>query len=646
VNYLAALSVGLSMSASILASFGQTPSEKASSQTARSAPELVQQALQVELYARGTSREELLRAALQADPDYAPARWQSGYVRFGKQWLSLDQTREKFSSDPRLAEYARLRREQAGSPDGELFLARWCRSKNLPDEARFHWLQLLQFEPAHEEALRSLAVRRYKGASVTYDEMLQQKKEQFRASRSPRNGSQESKAYWQATVGKWERRGSQSPGDLDPMMKDDLGAHTSDEAIGWVTSILGQRSRNPKASETLRTMNLNWIEFLKERSSNTRYLVMIAIGHPMADIRAAAAEALKGRPKESYVPLMLACARFPVEFSFALTGINATYTFDTEGLEADSHYEHVEGVRQGLDPRTRIFEGPSMRGEARPQPGPSGASALAESLRQQQMQEASFQSYLRLMRMIGDWQRLTLATANQVGRRVEQYNAYAEEINKRVTDALSRATGVDLEANPRACQRWWKDYWYDYYEIEKPTETECQRPVYALNSYRYTAAFSCFQGSTPVWTLTGPVPIQQIRPGDRVLSQNPSSGELAYKTVLAVTTAKPAPMIRLTLGAENIVATRGHPFWVVGERWKMAKHLEVGTRLHSPSGAVPVDAVQAVPVEEASSGYTYNLIVDDFHTYFVGERRVLVHHLTMLSILDNASAGVPGLTVP
>ncbi len=41
--------------------------------------------------------------------------------------------------------------------------------------------------------------------------------------------------------------------------------------------------------------------------------------------------------------------------------------------------------------------------------------------------------------------------------------------------------------------------------------------------------------------------------------------------------------------------------------------------------------------------FSYNLQVDDFHTFFVGENQVLVHHLTMLSILDEGSSIVPGL---
>ena len=244
------------------------------------------------------------------------------------------------------------------------------------------------------------------------------------------------------------------------------------------------------------------------------------------------------------------------------------------------------------------------------------------------------------------YQETAAATAESIRSSVEQYNAAAKDLNARVTEALARATDVDLNGNPAAYQQWWKDYWYDYYELEKPPENGGDKPVYETSSYQPTYAFpfhSCFEKSTPVWTLTGPAPIEQIRPGDRVLSQSPWSGELAYKTVLTVTKAKPAPMIKLSIGTEAIVATRGHPFWVAGERWKMAKQLCSGTLLHSVSGAIPVDAVEEVPAAKPWYEFAYNLIVDDFHTFFVGQHKVLVHHLTLLSALEDAPSGVPGI---
>jgi hypothetical protein len=154
---------------------------------------------------------------------------------------------------------------------------------------------------------------------------------------------------------------------------------------------------------------------------------------------------------------------------------------------------------------------------------------------------------------------------------------------------------------------------------------------------------SCFAGKTLVWTNTGPCPIEKICPGDHVLSQHATTGELAFKAVEAVTKRTPSPMIRISVAGEEILATRGHPFWVVGQRWKMAKHLQSGDLLHTVSGPVVVEQVEQLPAPEAWYDCAYNLQVDGFHTYFVGENRMLVHHLSMLSILDESSTVVPGL---
>ncbi len=52
----------------------------------------------------------------------------------------------------------------------------------------------------------------------------------------------------------------------------------------------------------------------------------------------------------------------------------------------------------------------------------------------------------------------------------------------------------------------------------------------------------------------------------------------------------------------------------------MAKHLEPGDLVHSVDGAYPVTAVEKGPMVEV-----HNLVVDQFNTYFVGERPLLVH---------------------
>jgi hypothetical protein len=105
-----------------------------------------------------------------------------------------------------------------------------------------------------------------------------------------------------------------------------------------------------------------------------------------------------------------------------------------------------------------------------------------------------------------------------------------------------------------------------------------------------------------------------------VLAENPESGELAFKAVLDRTTRPPAPLLEISLGQQKIRVTPGHPFWVAGENWQMAKHLRRGDRLHTIAGPAPI-----TEIAESAPAATYNLVVDNWHNYFVSDRRVLVH---------------------
>ncbi len=52
----------------------------------------------------------------------------------------------------------------------------------------------------------------------------------------------------------------------------------------------------------------------------------------------------------------------------------------------------------------------------------------------------------------------------------------------------------------------------------------------------------------------------------------------------------------------------------------MAKHLDIGDRVHCLAGSVEVTGIEELPADVA-----YNLVVEDFNTYFAGESRALLH---------------------
>jgi hypothetical protein len=126
-----------------------------------------------------------------------------------------------------------------------------------------------------------------------------------------------------------------------------------------------------------------------------------------------------------------------------------------------------------------------------------------------------------------------------------------------------------------------------------------------------------------VWTPGGPTAIEDLTVGDLVLSQNPHTGEVDFRPILAITVGPPVPTHDLVLAEETIGATRGHRFWVPGSGWKMTKELTPGERMLSFGGSVALESMR-----DGQAVSCYNLGVDEFHTYFVGASRVLVHDLT------------------
>ena len=94
-------------------------------------------------------------------------------------------------------------------------------------------------------------------------------------------------------------------------------------------------------------------------------------------------------------------------------------------------------------------------------------------------------------------------------------------------------------------------------------------------------------------------------------------------------------MIRIEAGGESILSSAGHAFWVSGHGWVMARHLNPYSRLHGVSGTAEVDLVAPADAEP-----TYNLVVADFHTFFVGQVKILSHDNT---IRRPTNANVPGL---
>jgi hypothetical protein len=148
----------------------------------------------------------------------------------------------------------------------------------------------------------------------------------------------------------------------------------------------------------------------------------------------------------------------------------------------------------------------------------------------------------------------------------------------------------------------------------------------------------CFGAGTLVATEHGNRPIEEIAIGDLVWATNEKTGETALRPVLSTFINENAQVLDLELHrgpalAERIVVTPGHRFWVPKHGWSRADRLAQAplwsetdrlaqTSLWSEAATVLASA--STPKPELTT--VYNIEVEEFHTYHVGESGVLVHN--------------------
>ena len=223
-------------------------------------------------------------------------------------------------------------------------------------------------------------------------------------------------------------------------------------------------------------------------------------------------------------------------------------------------------------------------------------------------------------------------------------NSQINGLNDRITQCLAVATGHPDIAEP---DQWWS-WWDSENEMQstgpKPVDFSVVErevsifdedpyspgdeytPMSSTTSYWHEPVIrvSCLVAGTPVWTLSGQKPIESIKIGDLVLSQNVDSGEVTFKPVLRTTVRPPVEILTLETSGETLRCTGGHLFWVAGEGWAKARNLRSGQTLHCATGTVQVSLVTPEPQPQQ----TYNLVVADFNTYFVGPEKILSHDVT------------------
>ena len=154
----------------------------------------------------------------------------------------------------------------------------------------------------------------------------------------------------------------------------------------------------------------------------------------------------------------------------------------------------------------------------------------------------------------------------------------------------------------------------------------------------------CFTAGTKIHTKDGFKAIETIQAGDYVWSENPETHEKTLKKVKKIFVREKDSVVRLSINGEAIETTNEHPFYVEGHGWTNAYDLKVGDKVRLEDGTTgTVEKAKHVALDTPVT--VYNFEVEDFHTYYVSEQKVLVHNTcaatvknTQVAKASNASA--------
>jgi RHS repeat-associated protein len=162
---------------------------------------------------------------------------------------------------------------------------------------------------------------------------------------------------------------------------------------------------------------------------------------------------------------------------------------------------------------------------------------------------------------------------------------------------------------------------------------------YGDDAARLAEGGVCFGAGTLVLAAEGLRPIEEVMVGDLVASRDQATGQTSLRPVVRTFLTPDQPVLKLVLHSDNgadekLVVTAEHPFWVKASGWVAASKLLPGNEVFTSSGGwVKVGGATWLARKQT----VYNLEVDGYHTYFVGESGAWVHNICKAPIPNKVS---------
>lgn len=550
-------------------------------------------------------RRAQLDGVLNAAKPAPAARWQAGYVKDGQSWRPFESVELSTSDRDRIAEYERRRADSATTASSQLELADWCRQNKLPDRERAHLYGALGADPQgkREDILTRLGHRQVAGAWLSPEQILEWQQLNRQA---------------EISLQKWGARLEQIGNQLSDGRADTSSALLALRKLAEPAAIPAIEFTLCGRNESCALAAVDAISRLTEPAA-TASLTRLGVFSEWAPVRLAAARGLKPRRQEDFVPALIALLSLPIrtevwiwETRNSFFGENNSKLLYSYVMSRETEHQYEVQRFNGINYTINRYAAGLYRGQA---------------------QAAILENRLAVGRLEGYGE--IKADIRKRDQAVADKNDRIQDLNHRVATVLAAVSDQPPSADPKDWWAWWT----------KTADSELTRAkrIAAIDNFEtqgnpaaeYQVQHSCFAAGTPVWTNTGTKPVEAVRIGDLVLSKDVESGELAYKPVLYTSVRVPRELLTLRLDDESIVCTKGHRFWESGNGWVKARDLGSASLIHTARGSTPVWT--ATKGETAS---TYNLVVADFHTYFVGRNAILSQDLL---IPRPTSKIVPGL---
>jgi len=637
----------------------RSPSDLAVYQTAkkeagRDADAHVRLALWCEAHGLSAERAKHLALAMMYDPANALARGLTGLVSYKGKWGRPETIGKQIQTDPErqalLREYFERRASTASKPDAESRLAAWCEEKGLKDEAVAHFNEVLRLDPSRESAWRHLGYKKAGNRWVKPEDLAAEKQEAETQKRADKQ--------WKPKLEKI-RDGLESKDSARRARAETAIVEVTDPRavpMIWATFVTG--------SARLQLAAVQMLGQIDGPVASTS-LAALAVFNPSGQVRGRAIETLVRRDPRDVVDRLIGMVRKPFKYQvrlvngpgspgelfvegekfnvrrlYAMTPVDPTQIpariftsdvpfdpFSTSNMTLAAGAVSgatigmgAAGQANGTNPRDPAAVFNQMLSSAGVW-GPNPVSGMvAGTLSVAAQRDIQIGVALENIRQRSQALQERLAMDIQA---VEATNAQIRQLNDRALPVLKATTSLDLGAEPEKWKSWWTDQLGYAYQSSQPDTKPTFTDMVVMPSTPPSSA--CFAAGTSVQTVEGPRAIESIQAGDRVLSQNTSTGMLGFQPVVAVHRNKPTATLRVSVGGETIVATGIHRFWKANKGWTMARELKPGDRVRTLGGLATVRSIETAKIQPV-----YNLDVAENRDFLVGAQGLLVHDFSFV----------------